>query len=158
MSSAEIQLGPNDTENILPSQPHRAAAPPIAHVPSIAIVWSDALPSDTVRGYSERHLHRPVSNIYAAGAVTLTEDESVIERIDSQSRAPILIFVRAWEAPLLDLRDFIVSLRAKIGTEYSLIVVPVGVDRRLPTDAQRDTWSRWTATLADPALYLECGA
>ena len=119
---------------------------------------ADALPSEAVRGYSERHLQRPVSDIYAAGAVTLTEDQSVIERIDSQSSAPILIFVRAWEAPLLDLRDFLVALRARIGTGCSLIVVPVGVDRQLPTHAQRDTWSRWTATLADPALYLECGA
>jgi hypothetical protein len=131
---------------------------PSAQEESIAIVWSNALPPDAVRSWSERHLQRRVSNTFEAGVATLVEDQSVIEQVASQSPAAILLFVRAWEAPLLDLGDFIAALRASVGRCCSLIVVPVAVDLHLSTQSQRETWSRWTARLADPALYLESGA
>ena len=69
------------------------------------------------------------------------------------------IFERAVaQAPLLDLQDFIQALRAKVGPQCSLIVVPVGADGEITSEAQRSIWSRWTARVGDPALYLESGA
>jgi hypothetical protein len=70
----------------------------------------------------------------------------------------VLVFVRAWEAPLLDLHDFIVMMRTRLDPKCSLIVVPVGIDGEPATAEQRATWSRWTARIADPGLYLESGA
>jgi Protein of unknown function (DUF2868) len=158
MGMAEIQLGSAESEDPDRSPAGMAAVSPSAQAQAIAIVWSNALPRDAVRSWSERHLQRRVSNTFEAGADTLAEDESVIEQVAGQSPAAILIFVRAWEAPLLDLSDFIAALRASIGKNCSLIVVPVAVDLHLSTQSQRETWSRWTARLADPALYLEGGA
>lgn len=158
MGMAEIQLGSAESEDADRSPSGMAAASPSAQAEAIAIVWSNALPRDAVRSWSERHLQRRVSNTFAAGAATLVADQSVIEQVAGQSPVAILIFVRAWEAPLLDLSDFIAALRASIGKDCSLIVVPVAVDLNLSTQSQRETWSRWTARLADPALYLESGA
>jgi hypothetical protein len=158
MGMAEIQLGSAESEDADRTSSAMAAASPSAQAESIAIVWSNALPRDAVRSWSERHLQRRVSNTFEAGAATLAEDQSVIEQVATQSPAAILIFVRAWEAPLLDLSDFIAALRESVGKHCSLIVVPVAVDLHLSTQSQRETWSRWTARLADPGLYLESGA
>jgi hypothetical protein len=71
---------------------------------------------------------------------------------------PVIVFVRGWEAPLLELQDFIQALRAKVGPQCSVVVVPVGANGEVASESQRSTWSRWTARVGDPALYLESGA
>jgi len=70
----------------------------------------------------------------------------------------VTVFVRAWEAPLLDLQDFIESLRAAVGSACSIIVVPIGPGGSVADESQRATWSRWVGRIVDPALYMESGA
>ncbi len=158
MNTAEIRLGPSEAEGAQHAAAGQATAPPVTGTQSMVVVWSSALPRDAVGEWSKRHLQRGVSEVFEAGTGTLSADEAVIAAIASRSPAAVMICVRAWEAPLLDLRDFIVALRARVGSACSLIVVPVGVDCARATPAQSATWSRWTARLADPALYLESGA
>jgi hypothetical protein len=92
-----------------------------------------------------------------AGSRTIAADEEVIQRAATLQPNQVIIYVRGWEAPLLDLQDFIQAVRAKVGPHCSLIVVPVGASGELVSEAQRAIWSRWTARVGDPALYLESG-
>ncbi|HMN43649.1 MAG TPA: DUF2868 domain-containing protein [Povalibacter sp.] len=157
MDTAEIQLGATDTENAPGTRNELAAAPPASDADALAIVWSHALPDESVPRWSLQHLQRRVSSTYAAGAATLDADRALLRQIASLQPRATLIFVRAWEAPLLDLQDFLADLRTAVGRECSIIVVPVSADQSPPTRAQQSTWSRWTARLADPALYMEIG-
>lgn len=158
MDTAEIQLGATDVENAPGARNERAAAPPASNGDALAIVWSHALPEERVSQWSLQHLRRVVSTTLAAGASTLDADRSLLQRIASLQPRAALVFVRAWEAPLLDLQDFLADLRAAVGRECSIVVVPVSADLSPPTSTQQSTWSRWTARLADPALYMESGS
>jgi hypothetical protein len=158
MDTAEIQLGATDVERAPGARNERAAAAPAGNSDALAIVWSHALPEERVPQWSLQHLRRTVSATLAAGASTLDADRSLLRQIASLQPRAVLLFVRAWEAPLLDLQDFLADLRTAVGRECSIIVVPVSADLSPPTSTQQSTWSRWTARLADPALYMESGA
>ncbi len=157
MATADIQLGATDMENAPRDRSERTAAPPAGDTDALAIVWSQSLPDDRVSQWSLQHLQRRVSDTFAAGTATLDEDQSLIRQIASRKPRALLVFVRAWEAPLLDLQDFLADLRNGVGRDCSIIVVPVSADLSPPTPTQHSTWSRWTARLADPALYMESG-
>ena len=81
-----------------------------------------------------------------------------MERLLASHPQAVIVFVRGWEAPLLDLQDFLHALRAKVGPACSLILVPLGPAGNIASEAQRATWSRWAARVGDPGLYLESGA
>jgi hypothetical protein len=125
---------------------------------AVVIVWSGALPLGDVVHWTAKHLRWRVIETLEAGSRTIAADEAVIERVAALKPNPAIVYVRGWEAPLLDLQDFIQALRAKVGPECSLIVVPVGANGEITSEAQRSIWSRWTARVGDPALYLESGA
>jgi hypothetical protein len=125
---------------------------------AVVIVWSGALPLGDVGHWTAKHLRWRVMQVLEAGSRTIAADAAVIERAASLRLSPVIVYVRGWEAPLLDLQDFIQALRAKVGPQCSLIVVPVGANGEITSEAQRSIWSRWTARVGDPALYLESGA
>jgi hypothetical protein len=156
MRAPEIQLGSPDLELPARAATVRAAVPPKDLQHALAILWSNPISKVLVREWVVQHLQLGISKEIAAG-VTLSADREALEQAAACRPTSILIIVRAWEAPLLDLRDFIVELRGHVGASCSLIVVPVGVDAALATTSQAETWSRWTAQIADPALYVASG-
>ena len=100
-----------------------------------------------------------VRKLVEAGGGRDLNDDAVAVRKAAEARAhAVLLFVRAWEAPLLDLQDFIEALRAAVGPACSIVVVPIGPVGALADEAQRTTWSRWVGRIADPAVYMESGA
>jgi hypothetical protein len=122
-------------------------------------VWSGALPAASASGYAARHLQRSIGAVFeAGGGRALSADKAIIDEVASRAPSTVLVFVSAWEAPLLDLRDFLAALRERLGARCSLVLVPVGENGEAPTRTQRNTWSHWTARIADPALYMETGA
>jgi hypothetical protein len=158
MNAAEIHLGSDIKESATVFPDAEAQSAPALSGDAVVIVWSGALPLRDVARWTARHLRWRVTEALEAGSRTIAADEAVIERVAALQPNPVIVDVRGWEAPLLDLQDFIQALRAKVGPQCSLIVVPVGANGDITSEAQRSTWSRWTARVGDPALYLESGA
>ncbi len=158
MNAAELQLGSDVKEVATVFADAEAQSAPAMSGDAVVIVWSGALPLRDVTPWTAKHLRWRVLQALEAGSRTIAADEAVIERVAVLQPNAAIIYVRGWEAPLLDLQDFIQALRAKVGPQCSLIVAPVGANGEIVSEAQRSTWSRWTARVADPALYLESGA
>ncbi|MDY0067177.1 MAG: DUF2868 domain-containing protein [Steroidobacteraceae bacterium] len=160
MCGAAVALGATEPEAPPPANAASTTGPAPHTVQSAAaVVWSGALSEEAARAWAAAHLQRNVTQVHeAGGGRSIALDRAVIEQLARQRAQVVLVFVRAWEAPLLDLKDFLAELRAGVGAEASLILAPVGAGGGLATDQQRAVWSRWTGGIADPALYLESGA
>jgi len=158
MSTADVHLGSDvkETARVFPDAEAQSA--PALGGEAVVIIWSGALPLPDVKRWTEKHLHWRVRQAMEAGSRSISADAQTIERVSELQPGTVVVFVRGWEAPLLDLQDFIQALRAKIGSQCSLIVVPVGANGEIASEAQRSIWSRWTARIGDPGLYLESGA
>lgn len=160
MSSAEIALGADDVE--VPAQIDGVLAhalPKGAPAQAAAIIWSNAIDASSVNAWSLRNLHKEVMQVLEAGGGRDLQDDFVAVRsIAAAKPGAVLLFVRAWEAPLLDLQDFLETLRAALGPACSIVVVPVGPNGVLADEVQRSTWARWVGRIVDPALYMESGA
>lgn len=159
MNSSEVALGAQDIE--APAQfPATLAQGPSSGVPSeaAAIIWSSAIAKESVRDWTLRSLHKEVTHfVEAGGGRDLNEDALIVRTVAQTKPRAVLLFVRAWEAPLLDLQDFLEALRAALGAACSIIVVPIGPDGAPASELQRSTWARWVGRIADPALYMESG-
>jgi hypothetical protein len=158
MNAAEVHLGSDVKEAARVFPDAEAQTAPVMSGDAVVIVWSGALPLGDVGHWTAKHLRWRVMEALEAGSRTIAADEAVIERAAALQPNPVIVYVRGWEAPLLDLQDFIQALRAKVGPRCSLIVVPVGANGEITSEAQRSIWSRWTARVGDPALYMESGA
>lgn len=158
MNTSEIQLGSATRETAAEYPDAAAMNAPAMSGDAVAIIWSGALPVHDVARWTAKHLRWHVTQSLQAGSGTIKADAAAIDHAAAAQTGTVIIFVRGWEAPLLDLQDFIVALRAKTGAECSLIIVPVGTNGEFASDTQRTTWSRWAARIGDPALYLESGA
>lgn len=158
MNAAEVRLGSDTKEAAAVFPDAEAQSAPAMTGDAVVIVWSGALPLRDVDHWTAKHLRWRVMEALEAGSRTIAADEAVIERAAALQPNAVIVYVRGWEAPLLDLQDFIHALRAKVGPQCSLIVVPVGANGEITSPAQRSIWSRWTARVGDPALYLESGA
>ncbi len=157
MNAAEVVLGADDVESADDSAAAIAARSPAnASSEAVAVVWSGALPIDTVNDWALRNLRKQVMRLVeAGGGRALEDDAAAVSRIAEGRPRVVLLFVRAWEAPLLDLRDFIESLRAAVGGACAIVVVPVGPAGKVAHESQRTTWSRWVGRIGDPGLYME---
>lgn len=157
MQASEVSLGATapefpDDASLRPLAPTAPSAKPRA----IALVWSAALASAEVRGWAAAHLQWQIDHVFEAGG-SIAADQALLSELSGLSPAAVLIFVRGWEAPLLDLEDFLLSLRSSVGTSCSIVVVPVGASGETITDTQRTTWARWTARIPDSAMYVAEG-
>jgi hypothetical protein len=158
MNTTDVQLGSQTKEAAAVFPDAQAEGAPAMSGDAVAIVWSGALPVDDVGRWTERHLRWRVMEAHEAGGRTIAADAAVIDRVAARQPTSVMVYVRAWEAPLLDLQDFIQALRDKVGADCSVILVPVGANGEMATDAQRATWSRWAARTGDAAMYVETGA
>ena len=160
MSTAQIELNAVEPETPRVAADHRVAAAPGRSLGSTAvIVWSGALSIDAVSGWVRERLHRDViRSVEAGGGRALATDTDMTRAIGAARPDCVVVLVRAWEAPLLDLQDFLVELRGAVGRDCSIVLAPVGAQAQAPTTEQKTIWSRWASRLADPALYVEAGA
>lgn len=159
MSTSQLALGADDVEEPASFIEAAASAAPKDASQCAAIVWSGAIAKDSVVAWSQDKLGKHVTQVEeAGGGRDLQEDSATIRRIAEGRPSAVTVFVRAWEAPLLDLQDFIESLRAAVGSACSIIVVPIGPGGSVADESQRATWSRWVGRIVDPALYMESGA
>ena len=160
MSTAEVALGAQDLEAPAQSAGIVAASLP-AGAPSraAAVVWSGAIAKDSATDWSLRNLDKEITQqVEAGGGRELQDDNGAIRTIAEGKPRAVLVFVRAWEAPLLDLQDFLANLRAALGPACSIVVVPIGAAGTTADEPQRMTWARWVGRIGDPAIYMESGA
>ncbi len=94
---------------------------------------------------------------HAGGAATLEEDERVAAQAADAVRAgggAILIVVKAWEPPTMELADFAQDLRQAVGQGVSIVVVPAGEELTPAEPGQVDQWRRALARQGDPWLSV----
>jgi len=87
------------------------------------------------------------------GKNTLADDQKVIEQIHKLNKnSPVIIFVKAWEPPMLELVDFISDLQ-NVDTPQKCIVIPVAFDDAnqiaAPTKAHLESWHQALYVLTD---------
>jgi hypothetical protein len=157
MNATEVSLGADDVEPSDDLSGAIAARPSgVATSEAVAVVWSGALPVDYVNDWAASNVHKRVIQLFeAGGGRALEDDAATVRRLAEARPQTVLLFVRAWEAPLLDLKDFIESLRAAVGAVCAIVVVPVGPHGGAANESQQATWSRWIGRIGDPALYME---
>jgi hypothetical protein len=134
---------------------------------AVVITWANVPVRDSdVRQHIMQHLDVQVTSIWpAGGATTPAEDQRVLhaaaEAIHDRSSTPrmLLMLVKAWEPPMLDVVDFLCALRRAIGEGERLVVLPIALSpQALATHVyqqQCDIWQRKLATLGDPWLRVQ---
>lgn len=119
----------------------------------------------------------PKSRFFHAGGTSLLADDfAVVQQIGAETKddhASVLIIVKAWEPPLMELMDFVTTLRAALPVKSTMIhVLPVGLENdradRSPgtspsstiavfpvaTSAQLKLWRDKLNALGDPWLRV----
>jgi hypothetical protein len=149
------------------SPPDRQASPAIA-APAVpkapvrggvaALVWSEALSHDRVARRARDRLGVVVSGSPAAagGGMALAEDQVAADVLVRQEPALVVVFVRAWEPPLLELLDFLKGLRRRLPAAHFLIH-PVPESGAIADAEEVNTWQRSIAALADKGIHVDAG-
>jgi hypothetical protein len=133
---------------------HRAHNPAIGT--AAAIIWGASLAPDAAREYAHTQLGLTLATtLEAGGDHSLDEDRASIETLADSKPRNTVVFTRAWEPPLLELLDFLTALRRAVGSDSSIVVVPVAESGGAVSDLERTTWARAIDRLADPQLYVE---
>jgi hypothetical protein len=125
------------------------------------INWA-TLPLDDaqVAALLEARWHKTTAaHLHAGGDATIEQDEQAIaDAAATDAPAAIVLLVRAWEPPMLELLDFIGDLRKAIGAERLIIVAPVAMEGDTPTAPhERDLtqWRRRIAGVRDAATIVQ---
>ncbi|MFK7896038.1 MAG: DUF2868 domain-containing protein [Myxococcota bacterium] len=84
----------------------------------------------------------------AGGRRSLAEDSAIVDECAAASD-PVVLCVRGYEPPVLELTDFLAELREAIGRARRVCVMLVG-----GSEADRDTWRRKLLGLGDVALSV----
>ena len=134
---------------------------------AVVITWANVPVRDSdVRQHIMQHLDVQVTSIWpAGGATTPAEDQRVLhaaaEALRDRSSTPrmLLMLVKAWEPPMLDVVDFLCALRRAIGEGERIVVLPIALSpQALATHVyqqQCDIWQRKLATVGDPWLRVQ---
>ena len=146
--------------------PHRLkAAPKHTHrlntdAPTAALIWSDAIDRSQAQQRAQRILGLELSAeaLSAGGGASLAEDAAVMDSLADGAPSQIIVFVRAYEPPLLELMDSLTRLRKRLGPQASIIIHPVPESGTELVPADVETWHRSIAARRDPLTYVESGA
>lgn len=96
----------------------------------------------------------------AGGAASVAGDRSLVEEEAAKlpSGSGVVVVVKAWEPPLMELVDFLKLLRTSIPNESPIFIVPAGIDSATRiadgTPGQVEIWRRKIAGLGDPWLEV----
>ena len=134
-----------------------AADAPVRFAATVRVVaWDLAGQSELVDGWLAAYVENlRGSSVYVGGDNALAEDERVLGTFTRDDPTMVLILVKGWEPPLLDCMDVLRTLRARVGDDVSLVVVPLGLDVGAPKADELDAWHHAVSKLADPGTYVE---
>ncbi|MCB1691672.1 MAG: DUF2868 domain-containing protein, partial [Pseudomonadales bacterium] len=114
------------------------------------VVWNDAISQEAFVRMSHGKEQPP--RVDAAEWGDISQSVSSLARIRPQP-AKVVIVAKGWEPPLLSFRDLVAAVRAAIGVEAIIVVVPLGEGGEIDP-ADRQIWSQALARHADPLLYV----
>jgi hypothetical protein len=118
---------------------------------AIAISWNDALTDEDQWAQANLPGGRYLD---AGGARRITDDETILETLDAGKASSILVFTKAWEPPLLDFQDFLEKLRARLGSQISIVVVPLGINGTAADTNDLAAWDHGVGRLGDAQVYV----
>ncbi len=87
---------------------------------------------------------------HAGGSRAPREDEHMLQRLGGEldGAVAVLLVVKAWEPPMLEIVDFVRAVRAARGRHGAIVVVPVELaNDNAPADAAPPSLSVWRAAL-----------
>ncbi|MDH3418116.1 MAG: DUF2868 domain-containing protein [Gammaproteobacteria bacterium] len=153
------------TTALVDENPHRLEAAPKqrhrldADAPTAALIWSEAIDKTRARERAHRVLgvELTAEPLTAGGGASLAEDAAVIDSLAECAPRQVVVFVRAYEPPLLEFMDALTRLRKRLGPNTSLIVHPVPELGNELAPADVETWHRSIAARRDPKIYVESG-
>jgi hypothetical protein len=165
MSSPSVELGARNAETAR-AEPQTPFAPLAQHSTAgeggkaVAIVWADAIDAAAAAAFTKAlfAVEPAAAPSPAGGGASLADDRVTIDRVRAAGPRRIALFTRAYEPPLLDFLDFVKRLRANVGAQTSIVVVPTPDASGGASNEDVDTWRRTLARLGDPHLYVEAGA
>jgi hypothetical protein len=130
------------------------AAPP-EHGYAAVINWAQVpVPDEDLRlRFGAQAVH------HAGGARPVEEEPAVVQALASSSgEGGVLVVVKAWEPPLLELLDFLQAVRRELGRQRPIVVLPVGADDgssiTVPRPDHLQVWQKKLRRLADPWLSV----
>ena len=124
------------------------------------MIWSEAIDKTQARERARRILGLELAGepIAAGGGASQSDDATVMDSIADGEPRQIVVFVRAYEPPLLELMDSLTRLRQRLGPHPSIIIHPVPEPGTELAPADVETWHRSIAARRDPRTYVESGA
>ncbi len=96
----------------------------------------------------------------AGGAASVEQDAALIRRLGAaDGSGDVLVLVKGWEPPLMEILDFLNALRANLsGESAEIVVLPVGLDPDhgmiAAPPAHFKLWRDKLATIRDPSLRV----
>lgn len=158
LDSRLVETAAEETEAGGP-EPGFAAAPVSSlalGTPCRVVQWSGAAAGAGDLGAA---LGVRVTELFEAGGGRAALDAEVVRGVASGiGNEAVLVVVKAWEPPLLEVVDFLVDLRRAVGRDRSLAVAPVGLDTggalvaADPGDLRQ--WRHRLESIGDPHLAL----
>jgi hypothetical protein len=164
--STSQRLTPVPDESAVPRAPG-SLPNTIGSSQAVVITWANVPVRDSdIRQHIMQHLDVQVSSIWnAGGATTPEEDQRVLhaaaEALRDRSSTPrvLLMLVKAWEPPMLEVVDFLCALRRALGEGERIVVLPIAMSPEAlasPVYQQQcNIWQRKLATMGDPWLRVQ---
>ena len=134
---------------------------------AVVIIWANVPVRDIdVRQQIMQHLDIQVTSIWPAGGATPPEEDQRVlhaaaEALHDRSSTPraLLLLVKAWEPPMLEVIDFLCALRRAIGAGERIVVLPIAMSPQALAahvyQQQCAIWQRQLATMGDPWLRVQ---
>ncbi len=111
----------------------------------ILIDWANAIANRLTKQQAGELCGVNISTQFSAGGKnTLAEDQKIIEQIHGLTTPmPVIVLVKAWEPPMLELLDFINELQS-VETPQKCIVIPISFNQEnkliQATKSQLESW------------------
>lgn len=158
MNSPLISTAALQPEHAAPAEPtYEASVPGTAgyDLKCTVIGWSGAGGEQGVLAKQLQVLGIEAQAYLVAGGTRSTDqDGATITSLGNNISEGVVVIVKAWEPPLLELLDFVASIRAQCDRQSPIIVLLWGGDE-LVTEQHRDAWQVSLRHLKDPDLHLE---
>ncbi|MFK7815693.1 MAG: DUF2868 domain-containing protein, partial [Gammaproteobacteria bacterium] len=96
--------------------------------------------------------HENIIELTSEAALQL--DSGLFKKFDKNPIEKIHIITKAWEPPLLEFHDLIISLRERFGSQTIISIQPIAANKRKPDQVDVEIWRHSVEKLQDPKVYV----
>jgi hypothetical protein len=133
------------------------AVPDASRLPAdgraVIVVWNDAADEETARQWVARRFAADGAVLKLAVWLKAEEERAALRDIGGDCER-LIVITKGWEPPVLEFVDFLTRLRAVLGEDATMVVVPIDVTGRSIDPDDRAVWARALAKHEDPRLYV----